>query len=75
MEACLDVCGCDDLSSLGVKSGVDINLEVKLEQAAKTLQNASVQVVVVLQLEELLRICNWTPLRPALGSTKNFCPA
>ncbi len=50
----LDILCCDDLASLGVQRGVDVDLQIELEQAAKTLQDASIQVIIMLQLEQLL---------------------
>ena len=53
--AYLHILCCDDLAGLGVQGGIDIDPEVKLQQAPKAFQDATIQVLVVLLLEQLLQ--------------------
>ena len=53
-QARLDVVGGDELAGAVVERGVHVQLQVELEQAAEALQDAAVQVRVVLLLEQLL---------------------
>ena len=53
-QARLDVVGGDELAGAVVERGVHVQLQVELEQAAEALQDAAIQVRVVLLLEQLL---------------------
>ena len=55
MVAYLEVTGCEQLAGLGVQRGVGIYFEIKLEEAAKPLQDASRQVSIIALLKELLQ--------------------
>ena len=61
----LDVLCCDDLASLGVQSGIDIDPEVEFQQAPETFQDASIKVLVVLLLEQLLQAMQASAMLPS----------
>ena len=58
VAAYLHILCCDNLAGLGVQGGVDVDPEVELQQAPKALQDATIQVLVVLLLEQLLQAHN-----------------
>ena len=61
----LDILCCDDFASLGVQSGVDIDSEVEFQQAPETFQDASIKVLVVLLLEQLLQAMQASAMLPS----------
>ena len=60
----LDILCCDDFASLGVQSRVDIDSEIEFQQAPKTFQDASIKVLVVLLLEQLLQAMQASGMLP-----------